>query len=49
MTKSQLAGIRVEIGVNGVLRVVLGILVLVWPGATVSLIAILVGSYFLLS
>jgi uncharacterized membrane protein HdeD (DUF308 family) len=49
LTRSELTGIRAAIAVNGVLAIVLGILVLVWPSATVSLLAILVGLYFLIS
>jgi uncharacterized membrane protein HdeD (DUF308 family) len=49
MTKSELTGVRVAIGVNGALAIVLGILVLVWPAASLGLIATLVGLYFLIS
>jgi uncharacterized membrane protein HdeD (DUF308 family) len=49
LTNSELAGTRMAIGVNGAVAIVLGILVLVWPSATVSLIAILIGLYFLVS
>jgi uncharacterized membrane protein HdeD (DUF308 family) len=47
LSPSQVTGIRVALGVAGLLAVILGISILVWPGATLALVAWLFGIYFL--
>ena len=42
-------GVRAAIIVNAILAIVLGILVLAWPQATVALIGLLIGLYFLVA
>lgn len=49
LSKSEINGIRWAFAISGVLAVVLGILVLVWPEATLSVLAILFGLYFLIA
>ena len=48
LSKSEVNGIRVALGVSAVVALVLGILVLVWPDKTAGLLAILFGLYFLI-
>lgn len=48
LSKSEVTGIRVAIGISGLVAVVLGIIVLVWPSSTLSVIAVLFGLYFLI-
>jgi Short repeat of unknown function (DUF308) len=47
LSKSTITSIRVAFAIGGLLAVVLGILVLVWPHQTLGLVAILFGIYFL--
>jgi uncharacterized membrane protein HdeD (DUF308 family) len=47
VTKTVISGIRVWLGLGGLLSLVLGILVIVWPVATLDVVAILFGIYFL--
>ncbi|GAA3868096.1 hypothetical protein GCM10022381_09380 [Leifsonia kafniensis] len=49
LTKSEVTGIRVAIGISGLVAVVLGIIVLVWPSSTLSVLAVLFGLYFLIA
>lgn len=48
LSKSEVNGIRVALGISAVVALVLGILVLVWPDKTAGLMAILFGLYFLI-
>lgn len=48
LSKSEVMGIRVAIGISGLVAVGLGIVVLVWPESTLSVIAVLFGLYFLI-
>lgn len=48
LSKSEVNGIRVALGISAVVALVLGIIVLVWPDKTAGLIAILFGLYFLI-
>jgi uncharacterized membrane protein HdeD (DUF308 family) len=49
LSKSELTGIRIAIAIGGICALVLGVLVLVWPESTLTLVAILLGLYFLIS
>lgn len=49
LTKGEITGMRIAIAVSAVFAIVLGILVLVWPSSTLSLVAVLFGLYFLVS
>lgn len=49
LTRKVVRGIRTGMVVTGVLSVVLGALVLFWPGATLDVIAVLFGLYFVVS
>lgn len=48
LSKSEVNGIRVALGVSAVVALVLGIIVLVWPDKTAGLLAVLFGLYFLI-
>jgi uncharacterized membrane protein HdeD (DUF308 family) len=45
--KAVISGIRVWLGLGGLISLVLGILVVVWPIATLGVVAIFFGIYFL--
>ena len=45
LDKSELNGIRTALGLGGVLLVVLGILILVWPGKTAVVVTAIVAIY----
>ena len=49
LTRKVVRGIRSGMVVTGVLSVVLGALVLFWPGATLDVIAVLFGLYFVVA
>jgi len=49
LTASAINGIRAAFGVGGVVALILGILLLVWPGKTITIAAVLLGIYFLIS
>ena len=49
LTGKVVRSIRTGMIVTGVLSVVLGVLVLFWPGATLDVIAVLFGMYFVVS
>ncbi|MCC9173708.1 HdeD family acid-resistance protein [Arthrobacter sp. zg-Y179] len=49
MAKSVVRGIRLGLGITGLVSVVLGLLVLFWPGATLEVLAVLFGLYFLIA
>lgn len=49
LSKSEITGVRLAIAVSGVLAIVLGILILIWPQSTIAVIALLFGLYFLVS
>jgi uncharacterized membrane protein HdeD (DUF308 family) len=48
LSKSEITGIRVAIGISGLVAIVLGIIVLAWPSSTLSVLAVLFGLYFLI-
>ncbi|MET0975408.1 MAG: DUF308 domain-containing protein [Leifsonia sp.] len=48
LSKNEVNGIRVALGISAVVALVVGILVLVWPEKTAGLLAILFGIYFLI-
>lgn len=48
LSKSEVNGIRVALGISSVIALVLGILILVWPDKTAGLLAVLFGLYFLI-
>lgn len=43
--KSAVNGIRTALGVGGVLAVIVGILILVWPGKTAAVVAAIIAMY----
>ena len=47
LSKSEVTTIRTAMAIGGVVAVILGVMILVWPGATLSVIAVLFGLYFL--
>ena len=49
LARSAVRGIRFGLGLIGVASVVLGLLVLFWPGATLEVLAFLFGLYFLVA
>jgi uncharacterized membrane protein HdeD (DUF308 family) len=48
LSKNEVNGIRVALGISAVVALLVGILVLVWPDKTAGLLAILFGLYFLI-
>ncbi|MCC3275245.1 MULTISPECIES: HdeD family acid-resistance protein [unclassified Arthrobacter] len=49
LAKSAIRGIRLGLATIGVVSVVLGLLVLFWPGATLEVLAVLFGLYFVVA
>lgn len=49
LSKSAFAGVRLAIAGSGLLALVVGILILVWPGSIVAVLGVLFGLYFLIS
>ncbi len=49
LARSAVRGIRLGLASIGVVSVVLGLLVLFWPGATLEVLAVLFGLYFVLA
>lgn len=49
LSGTEITGARVAFGISGALAVVLGVLVLAWPEATLALVALLLGLYFLVT
>ncbi|WP_166790751.1 HdeD family acid-resistance protein [Cryobacterium mannosilyticum] len=47
LSKSELISVKVAMGLAGLVAVALGIIVLVWPAATLAIVAGLFGLYFL--
>ena len=48
LSKSELTTMRTAMAVGGVVAIVLGVMILVWPGATLNVVAVLFGLYFLI-
>lgn len=48
LAKSAINGIRVAFGIGGVVALILGILLLVWPEKSLGAVAIILGIYFLI-
>ncbi|KAD4060005.1 HdeD family acid-resistance protein [Arthrobacter yangruifuii] len=49
LAKTAIRGIRLGLATTGVVSVVLGLLVLFWPGATLDVLAVLFGLYFIVA
>ncbi|MFC5931005.1 HdeD family acid-resistance protein [Cryobacterium melibiosiphilum] len=49
LSTTEVTGARLAFGISGVLAVVMGVLVLAWPEATLAVAALLFGLYFLVS
>ena len=49
LARSAVRGIRLGLATIGVVSIVLGLLVLFWPGATLEVLAVLFGLYFVLA
>jgi Uncharacterized conserved protein len=49
LTASAISGIRAAFGVGGAVALILGIMLLVWPGKTFAVAAVLLGIYFLIA
>lgn len=49
LTSSALRAFRTALGVTGAVSLILGLVVLFWPGATLDVIAVLFGLYFVIS
>lgn len=47
--KQAISAIRIAFGISGVIALVIGVLVLVWPRSTLEVVAFLFGLYFLLA
>ncbi|PJJ63260.1 HdeD family acid-resistance protein [Compostimonas suwonensis] len=48
LTQQTITTIRLVFGISGLVALVIGVLVLVWPGATLQVVAVLFGLYFLI-
>lgn len=48
LSKPELTTMRTAMAVGGVVAIVLGVMILVWPGATLNIMAVLFGLYFLI-
>jgi len=48
LSKSELTTVRTAMAVGGVVAIVLGVMILVWPEATLGIVAVLFGLYFLI-
>jgi uncharacterized membrane protein HdeD (DUF308 family) len=49
LTRQAINGVRAAFGVAGIVAVILGIVLLVWPEKTLGVVAIFLGIYFLVS
>ena len=49
LARSAVRGVRIGLGVTGAVSVVMGLLILFWPGATLEVLAFLFGLYFLIA
>ena len=49
LSKSEITGVRLAIAGTGLLALVVGIVILVWPDTTVAVLGVLFGLYFLIS
>ncbi|HEY5224008.1 MAG TPA: DUF308 domain-containing protein [Microbacteriaceae bacterium] len=49
LAKSAINGIRVAFGIGGVVALILGVVLLVWPDKSLGAVAIILGIYFLIS
>jgi uncharacterized membrane protein HdeD (DUF308 family) len=49
LSKSAINGIRLAFGVGGVVALILGVMLLVWPAKTLGVVAIFLGIYFLVA
>ncbi len=49
LTKKAVSGLRIAFGVSGILAVILGIVLLVWPVKTIAIVAVFLGIYFLVA
>jgi uncharacterized membrane protein HdeD (DUF308 family) len=49
LSKSAINGIRLAFGIGGIVAVILGIILLVWPAKTLGAVAIFLGIYFLVA
>lgn len=49
LARSAVRGIRLGLATIGVVSIVLGLLILFWPGATLEVLAVLFGLYFVLA
>ncbi len=47
--KAAVNGIRTALGVGGVLALIVGILILVWPGKTAAVVAIMIAIYLVIA
>jgi uncharacterized membrane protein HdeD (DUF308 family) len=47
LTRQAVNGIRVAFGIAGVVAIILGILLLVWPAKTIGVVAVFAGIYFI--
>lgn len=49
LTKSAINGIRLAFGIGGIVALILGVVLLVWPEKTLGVVAIFLGIYFLVA
>jgi uncharacterized membrane protein HdeD (DUF308 family) len=49
MTRSAINAVRTALGVSGVVAVILGVVLLVWPEKTIGVLAVFLGIYFLVA
>jgi uncharacterized membrane protein HdeD (DUF308 family) len=49
LSKSEITGVRLAIAGTGLLALVIGVVILVWPNTTVAILGVLFGLYFLIS
>ena len=49
LSKSAINGIRLAFGIGGIVALILGIILLVWPAKTLGVVAIFLGIYFLVA
>jgi uncharacterized membrane protein HdeD (DUF308 family) len=49
MTRSAINGIRAVFGISGAVAVILGVVLLFWPGKTIAVLAVFLGIYFVIA
>jgi uncharacterized membrane protein HdeD (DUF308 family) len=49
LSKAAINGIRLAFGIGGIVALILGIILLVWPAKTLGVVAIFLGIYFLVA